>query len=114
MNKPEINVPGVPYDFDAIPRWIEPNLWNLTSPVRYRRTKIAVLYALSCIGMGTTVCLPIYLFLGIGNGFASGRALGIWFLWLVGVAIAPAYGLTVLWDFAKANREAVKADEHQG
>ncbi|WP_143684644.1 hypothetical protein [Variovorax sp. KK3] len=106
MKKPELNIPGVPYNFDAIPLWIEPALWDIATAVRFRRTKIAAFYCLSGIAATTVVCLPMYLWLGISNGFSSTRALGIWLPWAMSIAFTPVYGLGVLWDFVKAKREA--------
>ncbi|WP_179106938.1 hypothetical protein [Variovorax sp. KK3] len=91
MKNPEFNVPGFPYNFDAIPLWIEPDLWNLEVNVHWRRSKLVLLYGLSMIGMATAIFLPIFLYLGVSSGFDSTRALGVWLPWVMTISLAPPY-----------------------
>ncbi|WP_143684647.1 hypothetical protein [Variovorax sp. KK3] len=105
MRKPEINVPGFPYDFHAIPLWIEPNLWSLENDVHWRKSRIALLYFLSMIFAISAFFSAMFVCLGLSNGFDSGRAKGVWLPWAMSVPWAPVYGLGVLWDFVKAKRK---------
>ncbi|WP_143684646.1 hypothetical protein [Variovorax sp. KK3] len=77
MNKPEFNLPGNPYNVDAIPQWFEPDLWKTAKHVPLRRTNVALLYALSMAGFTAVACTPFYRWLGVVSGFASPRALGV-------------------------------------
>ena len=88
MKKPEFNVPGIPHDADAIPLWLDPDLWDLSKPISYRRTKIVIFYSLSMFGFAALVALRLYIWLGITEGFGSATALYGWIV--VGAMAVPS------------------------
>lgn len=103
--KPDNNIPGYPFDFDAIPRWVEPKLFAFDESVSWRRSKIIGLYALSCVvGSGCGFAVGV-LVIGLIHEFSMKLAFTYFVIWVLSNSIiAPLYGSVVLWDFTKAKR----------
>lgn len=104
--KADSNIPGYPFNFDAIPRWIEPNLLEFDARISRQKLKIISLYALSCVvGIGWGAILG-GLVIGMFNEFSTKSALVFLVFWATLSAIlGPLFGLAVLWDFTKAKKK---------
>ncbi|MES2741713.1 MAG: hypothetical protein V4754_12280 [Pseudomonadota bacterium] len=62
--KPDSNPPGSPFDFDAIPLWMKPDLWNEKKIVRYRGCYFIFLYSLSTLIFASFIFVPIGIYQG--------------------------------------------------
>ncbi|WP_143042553.1 hypothetical protein [Variovorax sp. YR752] len=110
--KPDINIPGYPFDFNAIPLWIEPNLFKFDLLIPWRRTKIAIFYALSAAVGNGLVFLLLFVLVGIVHSFEGKAALALFVIWAISSGVlAPLTGLAVLWDFTKAKRKHEEESE---
>jgi lysylphosphatidylglycerol synthetase-like protein (DUF2156 family) len=90
--KPDSNVPGAPYNFDAIPVWLKPVLWNETKNIRFRGLLFVLLYTLSAAAFAAIIFVPV--------GFYKERdAAGVTALiWLVlSLCLGIPYALAVWW-----------------
>lgn len=93
--KPNGNAPGSPFNFDVIPAWLFPSLWDETKEIRLRGLWFVVLYTLSLLiffgvialllavvfSKPVAVMARVWLFLGIPGGII--------------------YGLATWWDFIR-------------
>ncbi|WP_143072460.1 MULTISPECIES: hypothetical protein [unclassified Variovorax] len=104
--KPDSNTPGYPFNFDAIPHWVEPELLDFNALIKFRKTKIVCLYALSCAIGGAWVIFLGYLLIGLLHEFTKEWAFAFFVFWAIASSIfAPLFGLAVLWDFTKAKEK---------
>jgi lysylphosphatidylglycerol synthetase-like protein (DUF2156 family) len=108
--KPDSNVPGVPYNFDAIPVLLKPDLWDETKNIRFRGLLFVLLYTLLAAAFVAILAVPV--------GFYKGRdAAGVTALiWLVlSLCLGIPYALAVWWDFIRASCRlaAAAADSSQ-
>lgn len=104
--KPDNSVPGYPFDFDAIPRWIEPDLFDFNASISWQKTKIISLYALSCAIGGAWGLFLGYLLIGLIHEFTKEWAFAFFVLWAIASAVlAPLFGFAAFWDFTKAKRK---------
>lgn len=95
--KPNNIIP--PFNFDAIPLYFEPSLWDETKPLRYRGFKFVVLYTLS-IGVHSLLIFAIGVLIRSFRDFKPIEGLGIWWL-LVSVLAGILMGLLGWWDFTR-------------
>jgi hypothetical protein len=62
--KPDSNVPGIPFNFHAIPLWLKPDLWDETKKMRCRGLLFVVLYTLSAAAFVAIIFVPIGIYKG--------------------------------------------------
>jgi hypothetical protein len=60
--KPNNSFP--PFDFDAVPMWLEPRLWNENIDLKLRWLRFLVLYTISTLVNMLLVFGPVAVFLG--------------------------------------------------
>jgi hypothetical protein len=98
--KPDLNVSGIPFNFDAIPLWPQSDLWDETKVVPYRGARFIFLYALSMAAFGTIIFVPI------GFYFGKDGAGVIASIWLIGSSVLGIpFGLAAWRDFIRRSRE---------
>jgi hypothetical protein len=106
--KPDPDVSGVPYNFDALPMKISPDLWDETKRMRLRGLWFVLLYTLSVLVFGSLFLFPLALV------FDKPIILTAW-IWLS--LCTPAgiiLGCIAWWDFTRKctklleNKESVK------
>lgn len=100
--KPDNNVPGMPYNFDALPLLILPELWDEGKKVKGRGAWFVFLYTLSIVVFGIFAFIPValYCFLG-GSKISSIASLWFGFHFLAG----GLTGFAVWRDFVRASRK---------
>jgi hypothetical protein len=98
--KPDNSFP--PFYPDAIPLYIEPDLWDETKPLRFRSLKFVVLYTLSTVINFLMVFVPVAFVSASRNSSAVDGILGtaIWWL-LLSTPIGIWIGLGAWGDFAR-------------
>jgi hypothetical protein len=108
--KPDSTPPGVPFNIDAIPIWLKPDLWDETKVVRCRGLLFIVLYSLSTTAFGAILAIPIGIYKGIN---AIGTTTLVWLS--LSLSVGVLVGLAAWWDFARRSRliavEAVSAPQ---
>ncbi len=62
--KPDSTPPGVPFNFDAIPLWLKPDLWDESKTVRCRGLLFIVLYTLSVAAFMAILAVPAGIYKG--------------------------------------------------
>jgi len=97
--KPDINPPGTFFNFDAIPMWIYPDVWDETKKVRFRGLWFVSLYALSFL-----VFFAMFMFLG-GVIFSRSIGLMLWFALIIGVPGGAIIGVGAWWDFTRRRKK---------
>lgn len=98
--KPDSTPPGSPFNFDAIPLWLKPDLWDETKAVRCRGLFFILLYTLSVAAFGTILAVPVGIYKGAD--MAGTTAL----LWLtLSLCFGIPLGLAVWWDFVRGCRK---------
>ncbi|MFA5826738.1 MAG: hypothetical protein WC825_12320 [Gallionellaceae bacterium] len=97
--KPDPDVSGVPYNFDALPIWLFPSLWDETKTVRLRGLWFVLLYTLSFLVFGALLMFPLAIILSRPINAAT----GVWIVLCIpsGVVI----GLFSWRDFAKKHKK---------
>jgi hypothetical protein len=97
--KPDSSSPGVPFNFDAIPLWLKPDLWDETKVVRCRGLFFILLYTLSALVFVGIIAIPVGIYKGKD---AAGTTALIWLaLSLPGGVLL---GLAACWDFNRGCR----------
>jgi uncharacterized integral membrane protein len=93
--KPDPDVTGVPFNFDAIPMKLFPGLWDETKKVRMRGLWFILLYTFS-----TQIFFSIFMFFG---AILFSRSLGVMLLFslIIGIPIGIVIGLASWWDFTR-------------
>jgi hypothetical protein len=84
--KPDPDVTGVPFNFDAIPMKLFPGLWDETKKVRMRGLWFILLYTFS-----TQIFFSIFMFFGVMLLFSL----------IIGIPIGIVIGLDSWWDFTR-------------
>jgi hypothetical protein len=97
--KPDPDVSGVPFNFDAIPMWLYPDVWDETKQIRLRGLWFVLLYALSLL-----VFLALFMFFG---AIIFSRPIGpmLWFSLVIGVPGGAILGLSAWWDFTQRRKK---------
>lgn len=105
---------SAPFNFEAIPHWLEPELWDETKCVQHRGLKFIGLYTLSAAINSLIVFVPIFIYVG-ADGF---KGVSVWWVipmwWLLlstpwGILI----GLLSWWDFTRACRKLAKQKQKE-
>lgn len=97
--KPDSTPSGVPFNFDTIPLWLKPDLWDETKIVRCRSLLFIALYTLSAAAFVAIILIPIGIYKGHGT---YGTTAIIWLvLSLLGGILL---GLAACWDFSRGKR----------
>jgi hypothetical protein len=102
--KPDTDHSGAPFDFNALPTWLYPDVWNENKSVKLRGLWFILLYTISTLLFTALVFVPIALYLEA------------WFtpfvIWLIlGFGWGPLIGLGVWWDFTKRARKLKALDK---
>jgi hypothetical protein len=97
--KPPKN-PGLPFNFDTIPLWLKPDLWDESSSVRFRGLFFVVLYTISMGAFDAIILIPVWIYKGAEAG---GVTIAVWFCLTI-VAGVPI-GLGCWWDFIRECRK---------
>jgi len=109
--KPTPDVTGVPFNFDAIPVWIFPDLWDETKKVRLRGLYFVLLYTISVL-----VFLAIFMLFG-AIIFSRSIGLMLWFALIISLPIGGIVGLGSWWDFTQRRKkltlEAERKNQNQ-
>jgi len=103
--KPDSNLPGVPFNFDTVPLWLKPDLWDETKTVRCRGLLFILLYILSAAAFGGIIAVPVGIYMGVDT-------MGTTALVCLAVSLPGGVllGLGTWWDFTRASRRlAVEA-----
>jgi len=104
--KPDGKVP--PFNLDAIPLWICPDLFDETKDVQYRELRIVSLYCVSMLAHELMIFGPLAIYMAFGQG---NRAKGALLVWLaVGVPFGLLLGLGMWWDFHKYVKQRQNPD----
>lgn len=97
--KPNGNVPGSPFDFDAIPVWIFPSLWDETKIVRFRGLWFVLLYTMSVL-IYSALFMTV-----IGLIFSRPTSLVLWFSQYIGLPTGVIYGFATWMDFIRQRKK---------
>ncbi len=97
--KPDSNPPGIPFNVDAIPVWLKPDLWDETKVVRCRGLLFILLYTLSVAVFVGIIAIPVGIYKGI---HAAGTTALVWLAFSLPGGILV--GLAVWWDFVRGCR----------
>ena len=100
--KPDSNSPGVPFNFDAIPLWLKPNLWDETKMVRCRGMLFIALYTLSFSAFMAILAIPVGIYKGVNE---TATTVLVWIA--VSFPGGVMLGLAAWWDFTRARRRIV-------
>ena len=98
--KPAPNPPGFLFDFDAIPLWLKPDLWDETKNVPYRGLLFVVLYILSVAVFFAIIFVPAGIYKG-KNMMGTTALIWLAFSCPWGLLI----GLLTWWDFVRRSRK---------
>lgn len=96
--KPSGNAPGSPFDFDVIPIWICPGLWDETKEIHLRGFLFVVLYTLSVV-VFFAICMVVIVLL-----FSRPIGLVLWFSQFIALPLGVIYGLATWWDFTRRKK----------
>ena len=107
--KPNSNYPGSIFNFDAIPVWIQPDLWDETKTLRFRGLWFVLLYALSMATFSALIFVPIGIYFAYSGSNDPKVTLVLWLV--TTVVLGSLLGLATWWDFARKCRETKKTDE---
>lgn len=106
--RPDNYVTGMPYNFDALPLLILPDLWNEEKNVPWRGAWLVLLYTLSVFVFGIFAFIPIGLYCVLGrSNMSSIAALWFGFHFIGGILM----GFAVWHDFVRARRK-LRAQEN--
>jgi hypothetical protein len=98
--KPSPNPPGIPFNFDAIPLWLKPDLWDEAKKVRCRGLLFVVLYTLSAAAFGAILFVPAGIYKG--KDMMGTTAL----VWLaLSLPGGLVLGFASWWDFVRGCRK---------
>lgn len=103
--KPDPDVSGVPFNFDAIPMWLYPDVWDETKQVRLRGLWFVLLYTLSALIF--TGVVAIFLALIFSKSMTVMAIGGLFFGGLGGIVI----GLSAWWDFTHRRKKLLLEDD---
>lgn len=104
--KPDTNYPGSVFNFDAIPYWVKPELWDREKSVHCRGLQFVLLYILSTALFVTFFAIPIGIYLGIEHVQVT---VGIWLA--LTLISGTLIGLGVWWDFIRECRKLALQEE---
>ena len=97
--KPNSTPPGVPFNFDTIPLWVRPDLWDEATNVKYRGLWFVCLYTMSLGTFAAMIFFPLGLF------FAK-PVIVTTVVWLtLSIVTGIPFGLAVWWDFTRESRK---------
>lgn len=110
--KPPRDVSGMPYDFNAIPMWLYPDVWDETKQVRLRGLWFVLLYSISFLAF-----FSVFMLIG-ALIFSRPIWSMLWFALIISVPIGGISGLASWWDFTRLHKkllleEAQKKSEAQ-
>lgn len=97
--EPPKDVSGVPYDFNKLPMWLYPDVWDETKHVRLRGLWFVLLYTLSGILFFGLVAFVLALI------SPKPLALMLWFSLIFSVPIGSIMGLAAWWDFTRRHKK---------
>lgn len=96
--KPDADVTGMPFNFDAIPMWLYPDVWDETKQVRLRGLWFVLLYALSYLVFFSTLMI-------IGALIFSRPIWSMLWFSLISVSAGSLMGLASWWDFTRRRKK---------
>lgn len=110
--KPDANVTGMPFNFDAIPLWLYPDVWDETKHVQLRGLWFVLLYSISFM-----VFFSAFMFVG-ALIFSRSIWSMLWFALIISVPGGFIVGVASWWDFTYRRKkllfeEAQKKSEAQ-
>ena len=98
---PDGKVP--PFNLDALPLWLYPNISDETKEVANRGGWFVLLYTLSMLFNGLVVFGPIALYMAFGGWRGMVVTLAVWVT--VSVPVGIIVGLAAWWDYRRAARK---------
>jgi hypothetical protein len=101
--KPSPDVSGVPFNFDTIPLWLYPDIWDETKQVRCRGLWFVVLYMLSVMVFFAIVGIAASLIFAVRTIPAM-----LMFAFFAGGLGGVLFGLSEWRDFVVRRRELLK------
>jgi len=98
-----------PFFPDAIPLYLEADLWDETKPMEWRGFRFVILYMLSICVNDLLVFVPIAVVSAFRCSSAVDGILGtaIWWL-LLSIPSGILFGFAVWWDFSRACRKLME------
>lgn len=97
--KPPRDVTGMPYDFNAIPMWIYPDVWDETKQIRLRGLWFVVLDTISFL-----IFIAIFIFPG-ALIFDKSLIAAAWVWIFIGIPFGLISGLASWWDFTRLHKK---------
>ena len=97
--KPPLDVSGVPFNFNAIPMWLYPDVWDETKQMRLRGLWFVLLYSLSALIFTCVVAISLALI--FSKPMKVMAVVGLFFGGLGGIVI----GLSAWWDFTRRRKK---------
>ncbi len=101
--KPTVNYSGI--NFDAIPMWIYPDVWDENKPVKFRGLCFILLYTLSFSVFANLLFLPVGLYHGKLNA-------AIWIAATFGAITGVLGGVAAWYDFSKCVSKLKAAEKN--
>ncbi len=93
--KPDPDVSGMPYNFDTLPMWLLPSLWDEHKKVRLRGLWFVLLYTLSFLVFGALFAFPLAIIFGK-------PLIATTYVWLsLCVPSGIILGFLAWWDFTR-------------
>jgi hypothetical protein len=92
-----------PFNFDAIPLWLYPEVFDDTKEVAYRGGWFVFLYVLSAALNGLILFGPVGLYMATGNLHSVIATVAIWLA--ISLPGGIILGLAVWWDYTREVRK---------
>ena len=105
--KPDPDVSGVPFNFDAIPMWLYPDVWDETKRVRLRGLWFVLLYTLSFLVFGAVFIFFIALI------FSKPINALVWYWLFSSFPLGGMIGLASWWDFMRRSKKLLLENSPQ-
>ena len=76
---------SAPFNYEAIPHWLEPDLCDETKAIRFRFLKFIALYTLSVLANALIIYIPIVIYKCLGGlgglgGLSGLKSLMLWWI----------------------------------
>ena len=97
--KPAPDVSGVPFNINAIPMSIYPDVWDETQKIRLRGLWFVLLYLLSFLVFGALFLFPLALI------FGKPMLMTTWVWLFLCVPFGVIIGLAAWWDFTRKSKK---------
>lgn len=94
--EPDFDRVGLPFNFDTLPLWLKPDLWDKGKNVPFRGMFFVLLYTLSFAVFAALLFVPAGIYMGADMAITTAV------VWIsLSVFSGSIIGLACWWDFAR-------------